>query len=105
MILDGTEGEQITIEEAAEMTAKYRIAHPNEIKGHYIGKNLIKTISSQEECMGIRIYHGLNVDGSREVILVGVNEDGNDMLEIIVDRSSPCPNMCSKPNALNGLTN
>lgn len=97
----GTEGEKITIEEAAEMTARHRTAHPTEIKGHFIGKNMIKAIAEQDGYMGIRIYHALNTDGSREVVLVGVDEEGDDMLKIIVDRSSPCPNMCSKKNGLN----
>ncbi len=97
----GNEGEQITLDEAAELTGRYRAANPNEIQAHFIGMNTIKDITSQDGYMGIRIYHGLNANNSKEVVLVGVDANGDDMLDVIVDRSSPCPNMCSRKNKLN----
>ena len=101
MRFNGTEGEEITIEEAAVMTASYRTANPGAVIANYIGKDLIRTILAQEGCMGIRTYHALNTDGSKEIVLVGCDAEGNDLLKVIVDRSIPCPNMCAKPNKLN----
>ena len=96
-------GEAITLNEGAELTAAYRSAHPTERKGHLIGMDLINKILGQSGCEGIRIYHGQNRDAQRELVLVGVDTNGNDMhLGIIADRLSPCPNTCSSSNPLNG---
>ncbi len=101
MAFKGTEGEEITLQEAAQLTASYRAAHPNEIKGHFMGKNILKSIMDQPGCVGIRVYHGINTDGSREIVLVGADANGDDMTALVADRSVPCPNMCSRPNSLN----
>ncbi len=101
MAFNGKEGEQITLQEAAQLTANYRTAHPNEIRGHFMGKSILKTLLDQEGCMGIRTYHGINTDGSKEIVLVGVDANGNDMLDLIADRAAPCPNHCSRQNGLN----
>lgn len=97
----GNEGSTITITEAAALTAKYRAANPNTIIAHFVGKNTLKEILDQDGYMGLRIYYGINTDDTPEVVIVGVDANGDDMLDVIVDRTSPCPNMCSSANALN----
>jgi hypothetical protein len=96
-------GKQITLSEGAALTAKYRASHPTWIKGHLIGKDRFNEILSQSGCDGIRIYYGENTDGSRELVLVGVDSSGNDLTNgIIIDRAVKCPPFCSVSNPLNG---
>lgn len=102
MAFDGTEGKQITIADASTMTKNYRTANPNGVLGHFMGKNIINSILNQPGCMGIRTYHGINSNGVRELVMVGVDVHENDMISgVIADRSTVCPPMCSTNNPLN----
>jgi hypothetical protein len=106
MVCDGTEGGQITIERAAALTGEFRKVNRNascKREGHLFGREKIEALLGQTGCMGIRIYHGIDPNtSSKEVILVGVDSAGNDMTNMILDLSLPCPDRCSNGNALNG---
>lgn len=103
MSFTGDEGEQITLEEAAAMTKNYRdSAGTNPIISHYIGKSRFDEILEQEGCVGIRIYYGIDENGQKELVLVGVDEDENDLYRgVIVDKAINCPSNCSSANPLN----
>jgi len=101
MPFNGQEGEEITLQEAAALTASYRAQNPDSTKCHFMGKEIINAILAQTGCVGIRTYYGLNTDGTREIILVGVDVNGDDMTNLIADRAIPCPNVCSRKNGLN----
>tara|TARA_B110000046_G_C12975703_1_gene391019 strand:+ start:120 stop:269 length:150 start_codon:yes stop_codon:yes gene_type:complete len=47
MAFDGTEGGQITLLDAATMTAGYRTVNPGNRLGHYIGKDILNSILAQ----------------------------------------------------------
>ena len=101
MAFDGTEGGAITLGEGAALTKEYRLRNPAAIKARFFGKDILNQILDQEGCMGIRIYFGQDEDGNKQLVLVGGDSDENDMLDLVVDTSVPCPNLCSSPNALN----
>ncbi|NOQ72446.1 MAG: hypothetical protein GQ574_10620 [Crocinitomix sp.] len=102
MAFDGTEGSQITLADGATMTAAHRIANPNAKLGHFMGKDILNQILSQAGCMGIRTYHGLNSNGERELVLVGVDANENDMVSgIVADKANPCPPLPPTLNSLN----
>ena len=102
MAFDGPEGKQITLAEGATMTSNHRSANPDAHLGHFMGKEILNQILDQTGCMGIRVYHGLNSSGDRELVFVGVDANENDMISgIIADRGKPCPTFCSSQNALN----
>jgi len=68
-------------------------------KAILFGSDKIEEILSQPTCAGIRIYYGKatkdNVVESN-LVLVGVDSAGNDMLNKILDLGSPCPSNCPK---------
>lgn len=101
MAFDGTEGGEITLSEGANLTKEHRLRNPTAIKARFFGKDILNKIMEQEGCMGIRIYYGLDENGKRQLVLVGADADENDMLDLVVDTSVPCPNLCSSPNDLN----
>lgn len=101
MAFDGTEGKEITLIEGAALTATYRDNFPNEIKGHFIGKDLLNEILAQSECMGIRIYYGIDSNGNKQLVYVGADSNEDDIIGIIADHSEPCPSRCSRANDLN----
>ncbi|GAB5419153.1 MAG: hypothetical protein Crog4KO_06610 [Crocinitomicaceae bacterium] len=101
MAFNGTEGGQITLAEGADLTSKYRDENPGSTKGHFFGKDILKRILTQEGCMGIRMYYGIDEDGKKELVIVGADGNEDDMLDIVADLSMPCPSRCGSPNSLN----
>jgi len=101
MAFNGTEGGLISLETGADMTARYRTQNPNEIKGHFFGKDVLKEILDQEGCMGIRMYYGLDADGNKALVIVGADANENDMTDKVGDISLPCPSRCGNSNDLN----
>lgn len=103
MTFTGNEGAVITLAEGAEMTANYRATiNIGETIGHAVGKKLFNSILDQSGCVGIRIYYALDENDEKQLVLVGVDSDGNDMASgVIVDKSISCPTRCSFKNPLN----
>jgi hypothetical protein len=97
MAFDGKEGEQISLEEAEQMTATYRDSeHAWGTPCHFFGKDIINSILGQTGCVGIRMYHAIDQEGNKQMVLVGVSSDQTDMYNgILADRSLPCPTYCS----------
>ena len=103
MSFNGKEGAVISLTEGADMTANYRKTIPTgSIKGHFLGRELIQKILDQPECMGIRVYYGIDQDGQKSLVFVGADRNEDDMVGgVIADRSIPCPNSCGRNNPLN----
>ena len=101
MAFDGTEGGEITLEEGAILTARYRATHPLQRKGHFFGKEILNDILARPGCVGIRMYHGLDTLLRHEMVLVGADAEGDDMLDLVADKGLPCPASCPQPNELN----
>lgn len=104
--VDGTVGDPISLATAKKWTANYRENAPDETLGHYFGFEIIQQILNQENCVGIRIYYAINDDGEKQLLLVGVDAEGEDLLpvsggrtdgdgDIIADASLPCPDYCA----------
>ena len=61
-----------------------------------------KRILEQPGCVGIRSYPGEDEDGTVTMILVGVDGDGNDMVDGALEQNPfECPELCSDENELN----
>lgn len=103
MSFNGTEGTVVTLNDASGWTANFRATiSSGDIIAHFVGKQKINAILEQEGCMGIRIYYGIDDDGEKNLILVGVAADENDMVNgVIVEKLVTCPPKCSTTNALN----
>jgi hypothetical protein len=52
--------------------------------------------------VGIRIYYAAQDDGTPELVIVGVDENGKDLEEgVILERNLPCPPYCNDESKLN----
>jgi hypothetical protein len=106
--ITGEEGSLIDLETAASWTANYRekviLSTTGElpVKAHLFGREIFEQLLSQNACVGIRIYYALDELGQKKLILVGVDGDGNDMEEIVVDNGKVCPPDCSSTGSLIG---
>lgn len=102
MKYNGTEGEAIDIAQAAAWTANYRNGVPSEtVRSHFFGNQILRKILEQEQCVGIRMYYGIDDAGTRQLILIGVDENGNDLESgTVADRSRICPPDCGSDGVL-----
>ena len=96
MPLDPTSGDQITLTDAQAFVKSFRGKFPREIKGSFIGANKVHAILAQDQCIGIRCYHGYDdALGIMNLVLVGVDTNERDMTAgIIMERLVPCPGSC-----------
>ena len=97
----GNEGEQITLEEGAAFTKKYRDNHPGSVNGSFIGLTHVQALLDQNNCKGLRVYLGENESGGLEFVFVGVDSNENDILDLIIERTVKCPPTCGGSNPLN----
>ncbi|MCU0359740.1 MAG: hypothetical protein MUF75_03320 [Bacteroidia bacterium] len=102
MEFTGNESEQITKTEAIAWTTSYREAHPNSVRAHAFGKNKIQDLLNQSGCVGLRAYYAIDNTGAKQLVLVGVDQHGEDLYDgVILDRANPCPNDCAENSPLN----
>ncbi len=99
----GNEDQRISLEEAAAMTERYRDSVATGLpQGGFFGRDGIETILAQEGCVGIRYYNGINSKGQSVIILVGADENEDDMTTgLLLEFAIPCPTQCGVNNALN----
>jgi hypothetical protein len=91
----GDEGEEISLVTAAQWTANYRAANPEAVKAYFYGSSILQSILDQEYAVGIRFYYAIDDLDVPQLVLVGVDADGNDLTEgIVADRGCPCPTYC-----------
>lgn len=88
-------GGEIQLTDAITMVKKYQANYPGEVKAHYFGKSIINTVLTQPNAVGIRIYQAINNNSERQLVLVGVDINGNDLPNgKLGDLSAPCPSVC-----------
>jgi len=113
----------ISLQQAIEMTTRYRQNKGTVIDPVYSGndilsvcdtfnKTAIETLLAKPGCTAIRLYYGMNTDLQVRPILVAVNIDNEDILppttgditttgDDIVDDTVRCPPWCPPPSSLN----
>lgn len=105
--LDGSEGGAISLETFQKWSGNYNQESPDGNQAHFFGREIINQILAEEGCVGIRMYYALDDNGNRQILLVGVDSKGNDLLpsaggriadggNTIADVSYPCPTYCSQ---------
>lgn len=96
-------GEFITLDEASQMTARYRNSiQPGETISYTISKEFVARIIAQDNCHGLRIYYGINEDGVKNLVINGTDQLNNDMYDgLIADGMIICPADCFADSPLN----
>jgi hypothetical protein len=71
-------------------------------------RSALDLLLAQPGCRGIRIYRATK-DGADQVVLVGTDSAGNDMVPasvegqgVVMEIAWPCPPMCGAKSVLNG---
>lgn len=111
---DGSEGDPISLADAKQWAANYREKNPGSTEAHFFGAAIIKQILAERGCVGIRMYYTIDNHGQKQIVLVGTDANGNNLLpsstpsamasfslfsdsaeeNIVADVSWPCPSYC-----------
>src|SRR5690625_1935752 len=93
MAIDRNTGEEITLKEAIDFTHAFQTNNPEELKSFFVGINKLNLILEQENCVGLRIYNGYNIETRKKnLVLVGVNQEGEDMTNgMRLENLKDCP--------------
>lgn len=101
-------GKDIGYEAGAKMIKRHFDQNPDDVIAHFMGRNVIEQILAQPGCIGIRTFHGLNEIGIRQIVIVGVDKTGSNILNItetrhgkayakpgiVMAQGKPCPPYC-----------
>jgi len=109
---------EITLEEAIEMTARFREEIESMFKPEYtaigilpisetFNKSVFADLATQPGCVAIRSYLGMDDNSRVRLLFVGVDDDNNDILAsdnenagYIFEYGQRCPPICA-PSPLN----
>jgi hypothetical protein len=108
--------QRVNVSTAVEYTQRYRRSAPaSEHAGFFFSKG-ITALLAQPGVFGMRIYHGLDKNGRYRMVLVGVDEKGEDIVKaapkrgtaksraagdaLLLDTHVPCPPFCSSGSPL-----
>lgn len=116
---------RITLQEAVEMTERYRENKGKILKPEFNGRDILsicETFNKEEllqyfnksEIHAIRLYYGMDSELKIHAILVGVNSEGQDILPLarevqlkedfdpeLFEKGFRCPPYCPPPSELN----
>ncbi|TDH18284.1 hypothetical protein EXU57_23815 [Segetibacter sp. 3557_3] len=102
-------GEDIGYEAGAKMIKRYFDENNDDVLAFFMGRNMIESILAQPGVVGIRMFNGINDMGIKQIVLVGVDSKGNNILHyttvnpagqlvknkgIVADRAKMCPPYC-----------
>ncbi len=95
-------GEFISLEEAVKLTHNFQSsAEASAPIGGVFKKETVLAILNQPNCAGLRYYYGRKDDGTPVLVLVGIDEKGNDLYNgILAEFSTPCPPFCDQNSPL-----
>ncbi len=74
-------GQDISHEMAADFVKAYEETHAGEVRGYYICRNMIDQILAQPGCVGMNFYYGMNQEGQKTLVYMGVDADGKDLVK------------------------
>jgi hypothetical protein len=96
MAFTGDEDHSITLDEAVEMTKRYRYSVASgAILAGFFGKSTLQKMLDQEDCVGIRIYHALKANNDLTFVLVGADGNEHDIYHgEIAEYAVQCPPFC-----------
>jgi hypothetical protein len=112
----------ISLQEGIDMTSLYRTEKENILKTQYQNQNILPlsesfdraefdTVLGKTGCEGLRIYYGMDENLKIHAIIVGVDQEGDDMIpaesslteedDDIIEKGNRCPDLCPSESPLN----
>lgn len=91
----------ITLSEAETMTHAYQNAPQFQglTVACRIDNSAYQEVMTQPGCVGVRTYFALNAQSELTIVVVGVDDNGDDMTSgVLLNRAYDCPSECA-PNS------
>ncbi len=103
MPLPNPKDHRIPLEAAAAQTKSHRdSAGKDAVKGGLFLRKSVDELLAQPGVAGVRFYFGRNATNAPTVILAGVDQAGNDLVNgVLLDEHFYCPPFCGTANPLN----
>jgi hypothetical protein len=103
MALPDPRDHRISLSDAAAQTRRYREqVGKDSPKSAFFFRKLLDELLAQPNCAGLRICYARTDKGEDSLVLVGVDKDGNDMVQgTLLEDGFFCPPFCGGGNALN----
>lgn len=79
------EPQRIALYHAVELTQRYRKSAPASEHGGFFWADGLRELLDQAGCVGLRYYHGLDAGGRYQIVLVGVDGNGRDIVTAVND--------------------
>ena len=94
---------EISLQEAEEMTHAYQ--NDPEFQGLTVAcridKDAYQEVINQDGCAGVRTYFAKNNSGKLTIVVVGVDDNGNDMTDgVLLNKGFGCPSDCASSSSL-----
>ena len=105
MPLPPPQDQHIPLAAAAGLTRAYRqTISPTTVKACLFLRQYVDELLTQPGVAGVRLYYGLNAAGGPTLVMVGVDQNGNDVTAgTILNNHLPCPPFCDgSGSSLNG---
>lgn len=101
----GIQKNVISLESAQQWATRWRSNPENTVKAHLIPQIDVTELLAEDDVVDIRAYIGIDDDGVNKLMLVGVDKDGNDLIDdnkkqYIYDFTRPCPTTCDVASPL-----
>ena len=95
----GTAVNTISLTTAQDWAARWRATPGATVKAHLIPQVDITQLMAEKDVVDVRAYIGIDENGENKLMLVGVDADGNDLIDdnneqYIYDFTKPCPTVC-----------
>ena len=95
------EDHEVGLTLARDLISRSKRANPGQPSAGALNRGALDAILQQAGCEGMRIYFGEKPDGTRTLVIVGMDEFGNDLDEgLILDHTILCPPLCPLNSAL-----
>jgi len=105
MALPDPKSHRIALDEAAAQARRSREGQHKgslSIKGGLFLRKELDELLAQSGCAGLRYYYGRKSKGQDTLILVGVDKEGNDIVQgVVLEETFICPPICGTANVLN----
>lgn len=93
---------RISLKDATVLTKRHRDKDPKGPKSLAFHKDQVLELLGHPGCVGLRIHHARNADGTPTVVLTGIDAADNDLVAgTMLEDPFWCPPFCGGGNQLN----
>ena len=75
----GNEGRFVSLSQSKKWVENFRSENPDHTHAFYFGCDVFNALLDEPGCVGIRVYYAQDDNGDPKMVLIGVDENGNNI--------------------------